>query len=132
MRELRLQTLSEPGSLVHIREIVCAFMTDAGLDAERTAEAVLAVHEACANVCLHAYEEGETGPLGIEASVAGDRLEITVWDGGKPAIRRPRSQPGAGFGRKLIEAFSDEHAVEGPGEHGTRVRMTFTLTEPGR
>src|SRR3954454_24931387 len=91
------------------------------------ADVKLAVTEACTNVVVHAYPDGE-GPLGIAAWVRDDRLTVVVHDEGRGMLPRPDS-PGLGLGLPLIATLADSLELgTGPDER-TEVRMTFLLTD---
>lgn len=85
----------------------------------------LAVTEACTNVVVHAYPEGE-GPLGVRARVDDRRLTVVVSDEGRGILPRADS-PGLGLGLPLIATLAESLEL-GTGEHDrTEVRMTFDL-----
>ena len=88
----------------------------------------LAVTEACTNVVVHAYPDGE-GPMGLRASVLDDHVAIVIHDRGRGIVPRADS-PGLGLGLPLIATLADSLEL-GTGEaEETEVRMTFALT-PG-
>jgi serine/threonine-protein kinase RsbW len=88
----------------------------------------LAVTEACANVVVHAYPDGEEGPMEVVASMGDDELTVLVRDWGCGIRPRPDS-PGLGLGLSLIAALAETvQLAHGDQEH-TEVRMTFALTE---
>jgi anti-sigma regulatory factor (Ser/Thr protein kinase) len=95
----------------------------------------LAVTEACTNVVVHAYPEGQEGPMEVRASIAGEQLTVVVRDRGEGISPRADS-PGLGLGLPLIASLADSVQL-GRDETGhTEVRMGFTLTrwseeEPG-
>jgi anti-sigma regulatory factor (Ser/Thr protein kinase) len=85
----------------------------------------LAVTEACTNVVVHAYPEGE-GPLGVRARVDDRRLTVVVTDEGRGIVPRADS-PGLGLGLPLIATLAESLEL-GTGEHDrTEVSMTFHL-----
>ncbi len=97
-------------------------------DAVRT-DLALAVGEACANVVVHAYRPGDTGPLVIHAerNRDGSELVVTVVDQGQGMMPRPDS-PGLGLGLPLIANLSDRLEIhDGPGGVGTELVMAFSL-----
>lgn len=106
------------------------------LEEELLADLKLAVTEACGNSVRHAYGP-EGGPVTVEFTVDGDRLEIVVEDAGK-GITVPDSLPAeedvpgtpleSGMGMPIIRAIVDELEVgTGPDGRGTVVRMVKAL-----
>ncbi len=86
----------------------------------------LAVTEACTNVVVHAYPEGE-GPMVLSGVTSGRRLTLVVADEGCGMVPRPDS-PGLGLGLPLIANLSDRLEIQdGPDGVGTQVEMAFLL-----
>ena len=86
----------------------------------------LAVTEACTNVVVHAYPEGE-GPMGLRASVHDDHVAIVIHDHGRGIVPRADS-PGLGLGLPLIATLADSLELGTGDAEETEVRMTFALT----
>src|SRR6478736_9735885 len=96
------------------------------LDDQTLSDIKLAVTEACTNVVVHAYPDGE-GPMGLRASVLDDHVAIVIHDRGRGIVPRADS-PGLGLGLPLIATLADSLEL-GTGEaEETEVRMTFALT----
>ena len=94
------------------------------------ADVKLAVTEACTNVVVHAYPEGE-GPMAVSAALEDQRLTVVVADEGRGILPRPDS-PGLGLGLPLIATLAESLELgTGEDEH-TEVRMTFLLDGPPR
>ena len=92
----------------------------------------IAVTEACTNVVLHAYRDGE-GPLEVDAWPGAERLHVVVRDRG-PGVG-PRAEPpspGLGLGLPLIAALTEEMRIASGEDGSTEVHMTFRLDEDGR
>ncbi len=87
----------------------------------------LAVTEACTNVVVHAYPDGE-GALDVRAWVDGDRLTVVVLDDGRGIVPRPDS-PGLGLGLPLIATLTESLELGKDDQERTEVRMTFLLGE---
>ena len=90
----------------------------------------IAVSEACSNVVMHAYEDGD-GPLELTGWVEDDAVTFVVTDRGSGIS--PRLQTGAaglGLGLPLMAALSDEVEVRSPPGGPTEVRMTFRIRAP--
>jgi anti-sigma regulatory factor (Ser/Thr protein kinase) len=89
----------------------------------------LAVTEACTNVVVHAYPDGE-GPLAVRARVHERMLTVVVADDGRGISPRPDS-PGLGLGLPLIATLAESLELgTGPTDQ-TEVRMTFNLNGAG-
>jgi anti-sigma regulatory factor (Ser/Thr protein kinase) len=88
----------------------------------------IAISEAVGNVVVHAYRDGmPRGGLELEGAIEDGKLVIAVTDHGVGMAPNPNS-PGLGFGLPLIGNVTDDLHVEANG-HGTKVSMTFLLTE---
>jgi anti-sigma regulatory factor (Ser/Thr protein kinase) len=95
------------------------------VDDQTLSDIKLAVTEACTNVVVHAYPDGE-GPMGLRAAIDLRRLSIVVSDRGRGIVPRPDS-PGLGLGLPLIATLAESLEL-GTGQGGeTEVRMTFDL-----
>ncbi len=100
-------------------------------DEEVLADLRLAVTEAAANACRHAYEEGQ-GTITIQLILGdGDQLEVVVEDDGPGFDRESVNEWRAeelgedGMGLAIIRAVADD--VEfGPRASGSGTRLRFT------
>lgn len=97
-----------------------------GLDEQTLSDLRLAVTEACTNVVVHAYPEGQEGPLEVWASIDDDLLTVVVRDRGKGIAPRPDS-PGLGLGLPLIASLADTVQLGRDDSGHTEVRMGFSL-----
>ncbi|WP_205697444.1 ATP-binding protein [Conexibacter sp. SYSU D00693] len=88
------------------------------------ADIKLAVTEACTNVVVHAYPEGD-GPMIVSGALADRRLTLVVADEGQGMVPRPDS-PGLGLGLPLIATLAASLELGSAGA-GSEVRMTFDL-----
>jgi anti-sigma regulatory factor (Ser/Thr protein kinase) len=122
---LNVIVAAEAARLAELRKLVVEFAHSHGADPDQVDSIVLAVNEACENVVRHAYG-AQGGPLHMRAAHEGAYVQFVVSDNGTPAAD-PDVGSGAKLGLKLIRDLSDDVDVEGPGPHGTRVRMTFAL-----
>jgi serine/threonine-protein kinase RsbW len=98
------------------------------VDDQTLSDIKLAVTEACTNVVVHAYPEGE-GPMGLRASIDDRRLYLVVTDRGRGIVPRPDS-PGLGLGLPLIATLAESLELGTGKLEETEVRMTFELGEP--
>jgi serine/threonine-protein kinase RsbW len=120
----RLVVPAQAERLRDVRDVVRSVAVSAGAPRDRVEDMVLAVAEACANVVAHAYAEGG-GDMHVVIDRRDEALVVVVSDSGAPIVDR-RSE-GAGVGLQLIRGLSDDLVIEGPGEAGTVVAMTFRL-----
>jgi anti-sigma regulatory factor (Ser/Thr protein kinase) len=128
-RELQLVVPAKPEFLREVRLLVKRFVLEAG-GSERVDDVVLAVHEACSSVVTHAYGK-DGGPLHLQAWREAESLVVEVSDNGTP-VADPNISPAVAIGLSLINDVCDEVDIEGPGEYGTRLEMTFILNRPTR
>jgi serine/threonine-protein kinase RsbW len=98
------------------------------VDDQTLSDIKLAVTEACTNVVVHAYPEGE-GPMGLRASIDDRRLYLVVTDRGRGIVPRPDS-PGLGLGLPLIATLAESLELGTGKLEETEVRMTFHLGAP--
>lgn len=117
---------AHPSSLAVLRSQLRPWLALAGVDAEPTADVLLAVGEAASNSSEHAVLTAP-GPvdLTLRAALTGDRLRMTVSDNGswKPAAQFPGHR---GHGIKLITALVDTADLTTT-ENGTTVEMLKEL-----
>lgn len=126
--ELTLPARAE--NIAIVRHALGGFGEAFEISDEKLSDIRLAVTEACANVVVHAYPEGEEGVMLVSATVLGDELHVSVCDWGQGIRPRPDS-PGLGLGLSLIAALSETVQLgHDPAEH-TEVRMTFSLSGSG-
>ena len=85
----------------------------------------LAVTEACTNVVIHAYPDGE-GPMEVQAALGADELSVVVRDEGRGVVPRADS-PGLGLGLPLIATLTESLELGTGDDEATEVRMTFRI-----
>ena len=100
-------------------------------DEEALADLRLAVTEAAANACRHAYEDGQ-GDVTIQLTLSDDdQLEVVVEDDGpgfegeSVAEWRAEELGEDGMGLAIIRAIADDVEI-GPGASGSGTRLRFT------
>jgi serine/threonine-protein kinase RsbW len=98
------------------------------VDDQTLSDIKLAVTEACTNVVVHAYPDGE-GPMGLRASIDDRRLYLVVIDRGRGIVPRPDS-PGLGLGLPLIATLAESLELGTGHSDETEVRMVFDLGAP--
>ncbi len=103
----------------------------ANADEEALADLRLAVTEATANACRHAYDDGE-GDVALLLTLAHDgQLEVIVEDGGRGFDRenvtawKPDELGEEGMGLAIIRAVADDVEI-GPRASGSGTRIRFT------
>ncbi len=100
-------------------------------DEEALADLRLAVTEAAANACRHAYPDG-AGEIAVHLCLDGDsRLEVVVEDDGpgfdEQAVGEWRADELGedGMGLAIIRAVADDVEI-GPRDNGSGTRLRFT------
>ena len=103
-------------------------------DEEALADLRLAVTEAAANACRHAYPDGQ-GSITVRLGLVDGRLEVLVeddgagFDGSSVDEWRPEELAEDGMGLAIIKAVADEFEI-GPrvdDRPGARLRFTRSL-----
>jgi anti-sigma regulatory factor (Ser/Thr protein kinase) len=96
------------------------------LDEQTLADIKLAITEACTNVVIHAYDDGDEGDLEVDANLDGSSLTVVIRDSGRGIVPRPDS-PGLGLGLPLIATLTETLELGRDDIDHTEVRMTFRL-----
>jgi serine/threonine-protein kinase RsbW len=111
-----------------VRHAIAGLAERIGMDEAATADLKTVVTEACMNVVVHAYPEGEVGLLEIEAVPDLDGLTVSVRDFGRGISPRPGvDRPSLRIGLALIAALSSSFEIRGGTERGTEIRMHVPL-----
>lgn len=119
---LDLTVPAEPASLVTVRSRLRQWLALVGVDAEPSADALLAVGEAASNAAEHAVTAVPRDVhMRVRASVQGNRLRFTVSDDG--TWKAPAATPSPrGHGLRLINALVDAVDLHTT-DQGTTVEM---------
>lgn len=121
---LQVTADARPEAIRPLRDLAEQLANDTGLS-ERDAYAVkVCVGEALANAVLHAYPEGEPGPVNVTVDEVEDALEVVVEDEGD-AVYEPRD--GADdlhLGLTLMTRLAT-HCTFTAAREGTRVELLF-------
>jgi anti-sigma regulatory factor (Ser/Thr protein kinase) len=125
--DLELVLPARPENVAVVRHALGGFGDAYEVSDQALADIKLAVTEACTNVVVHAYPDGE-GPLGVSAWMRDERLTVVVHDEGRGMLPRPDS-PGLGLGLPLIATLAESLELGTGSEDRTEVRMTFLLTD---
>jgi anti-sigma regulatory factor (Ser/Thr protein kinase) len=98
------------------------------MDEAGVADLKTVVTEACMNVVVHAYPEGEPGLLRVEAEPEAEGLTVVVRDYGSGIRPRPDvERPSLRIGLTLIAALSSSFEIKGGIGRGTEIRMHLPL-----
>jgi len=117
-----------PDSIAVIRQTVSGICEALGADTRAVGDIKLAATEACTNVVLHAYTNGDTGTIEVDAYAAEDELRLLVRDHGAGMTPAPMAE-GLGLGLPLIAALTSTLTILEPENGGTEVSMTFSLRD---
>lgn len=115
------------------RRAMRVYLAQAGVPQEESADVVLALDEACANVIRHAFP-GARGRIRLRADVVDGRADVRVEDDGVGFdAKAPRARPDvydtSGRGLRMMRELMTSVDLESPTETGgTRVVMCKTLS----
>jgi hypothetical protein len=111
-----------------VRHAIAGLAERIGMDEAATADLKTVVTEACMNVVVHAYPEGQTGLLEVEAVPDQGGLTVVVRDFGRGISPRPGVERASlRIGLALIAALSLSFQIRGGVAHGTEIRMHLPL-----
>jgi serine/threonine-protein kinase RsbW len=125
--DVRLTMPARPEGVAVVRQALAGMADALDVDATVLADMKMAVSEACTNVVVHAYEDGD-GLLEVDMMADESALTIRVCDHGsgiQPHPQPARDVPALGLGLPLIAALTDSFELQGSAGRGTEVRMTF-------
>ena len=123
--DLELTLPARPENVAVARHAIGGFADVLEVPDQTLADVKLAVTEACTNVVVHAYPDGD-GPMEVAAGVRDGRLTIAVRDEGRGMLPRPDS-PGLGLGLPLIATLAESLELGTGANEETEVRMSFRL-----
>jgi len=127
MADVQLTLPARAENVAVVRHALGGLGEALALHPQTLSDVKLAVTEACTNVVVHAYGDGE-GPMEIAASVDGDALRVTVRDEGMGIVPRPDS-PGLGLGLPLIATLTESLELGKTPDDRTEVTMVFRLEQ---
>jgi serine/threonine-protein kinase RsbW len=111
-----------------VRHAIAGLAERIGMDDAAIGDLKTVVTEACMNVVVHAYPEGQVGLLEIEAVPDLDGVTVAVRDFGRGISPRPGvDRPSLRIGLALIAALSSSFEIRGGVEQGTEIRMHLPL-----
>ena len=123
-----------PENLAVVRQAVAGFAEGAGFDENAISDLKTITTEACMNAMVHAYPEGDAGPIEVTAQAREGDIEVVVRDSGAGFQPRP-IDPGEDslrIGLPLIAALSDGFEIAGSPEGGTEVKMRLAYDRSAR
>lgn len=124
---LQIRLPARPANVAVVRHAVAGLAEQLGMDEPSIGDLKTVVTEACMNVVVHAYGDGE-GPLEIEAFPEDEGLTVCVRDFGDGIRPRPDvERPSLRIGLTLIAALSSSFEIAGGLGRGTEVRMHLVL-----
>jgi serine/threonine-protein kinase RsbW len=123
--DLELTLPARPENVAVARHAIGGFADVLDMPDQTLADVKLAVTEACTNVVVHAYPDGE-GPMTLRATVRDALLRVVVADVGRGILPRADS-PGLGLGLPLIATLAESLELDTGSDEETQVRMTFRL-----
>jgi serine/threonine-protein kinase RsbW len=126
-RGLHLELPASAENVALVRHAVAGLADAVGMDEIGVADLKTVVSEACMNVVVHAYPDGD-GVMVVEAHPDGEELAVVVRDFG--AGIRPRADVDAQtlrLGLPLIAALSSSFEISGGLDRGTTVGMRIPL-----
>lgn len=111
-----------------VRHALAGLADRLGMDETGVADLKTVVTEACMNVVVHAYPDGEPGLLRVEAEPEAEGLTVVVRDYGSGIQPRPDvERPSLRIGLTLIAALSSSFEIKGGIGRGTEIRMYVPL-----
>jgi serine/threonine-protein kinase RsbW/stage II sporulation protein AB (anti-sigma F factor) len=113
-----------PQSVSLVRTELRAVLEGHRLAAGRVSDIVVLLSEAATNAVLHAYRDGQPGPLYVSATLCGQALTTSICDSG-PGMEPRSDSPGLGVGMALMTKLCDQLRVCSEPRKGTCVHATF-------
>ncbi len=131
---LQLDLPADARFLPRTRRAIAGYLEEVGADAEQSADVVLALDEACANVVRHAFPHGTAGTIHLRAELDPDSVVVQVEDEGvgfdpfSAPLREAEPEDVSGRGLRIIRELMSSVHVESPTNNGgTRLRMAKEL-----
>lgn len=130
---LRLSAEARSECVRPLRNVVASFAEQNGLSSAQVSAVKLCVGEAIANAVIHAYPEGEPGPVEVTAQEVNGEFAVVVADRGSGGVLPPAARPveEGGLGLGFIARLTDGCTFTATGT-GATVEMLFPLPRQGR
>jgi anti-sigma regulatory factor (Ser/Thr protein kinase) len=126
-RGLQIRLPARAENVAVVRHALAGLAEEVGMDETGVADLKTVVTEACMNVVVHAYPDGD-GPLVVDADPDSEGLTVTVSDSGAGISPRADSDRGSlKLGLSLIAALSSSFSISGGLDRGTEVMMRLPL-----
>jgi serine/threonine-protein kinase RsbW len=120
---VRLALPSKAENVAVVRHALAGVAEALDMDGSAIADLKTIVTEACMNVVVHAYEDGE-GKMEVSATPDGEDLLVVVRDYGQGIRPRPVVDgPSLRLGLPLIAALSSSFEISGAPGQGTEIRI---------
>jgi serine/threonine-protein kinase RsbW len=125
---LRMSLPARAENVAVVRHALAGLAERLGMDEAAIANLKTVVTEACMNVVVHAYPDGEAGPLQVEGFVEDEGLMVAVRDWGTGIQpRRALDRSSLRLGLSLIAALSSSFEIGGGVGQGTEITMHLPL-----
>src|SRR3954464_2492939 len=127
--KLFLSLPAERENIGAVREAVDRTARGFGMREQARNDLKTLVLEACANVVLHAYADGEVDrPLEVEVTRQQEAVEVVVRDRGQGVSARPDPKPASlRLGLLLVGAMASSFQLRSARGSGTELRATVAL-----
>lgn len=128
---LQMKLPARAENVAVIRHALSGMAEQIGMDEAGMADLKTVVTEACTNVVVHAYPNGD-GPLLVEAEPDDEGLTVIVRDSGSGISPEAHSDRASlKLGLSLIAALSSSFSISGGLDRGTEVMMRVPLRGGG-
>jgi anti-sigma regulatory factor (Ser/Thr protein kinase) len=124
---MSVELAAVPASVPAMRDALRGFLADHGAGRLVRARVTLATGEAVTNAVLHAYPDGQSGTVRIDADLEDDELEVVVSDHGRGFAADCEPSAGLGLGLALMRKESAEFEIHDRPLGGVEVWMRFPL-----
>ena len=123
---LHVTSHARPECVRPLRDFAATIASDAGLSSKQVYAVKFCVGEVVANAVKHAYPEGESGPVEVDAHEVGGELAFVVADHGSGRAQVAKRLDEGGFGLAFMTRLTDGCTFTA-GSDGTTVEMLFPL-----
>lgn len=128
---LQIKLPAKAENVAVVRHALAGLAEQIGMDETGVADLKTVVTEACMNVVVHAYPNGQ-GPLMVGADPDTEGLTVMVSDNGSGISPKADSERDSlKLGLSLIAALSSSFSISGGLDRGTEVMMRLPLSGGG-